>query len=353
MSISRLGRGGGKHRPCGNFVRLERLAAVALCAMIALAPVAVAKTLKVATVSPDGSAWMKVLREAGEEVQAATEGRVKLRYYPGGTQGDDTSVLRRMRAGQLHGGVLLTSAFSNIYGDLQAYNLPMIFRDLAEVDAVREKLDPVINAGFREHGFVSFGLAEVGMAYPMSTKRARTVEEARRLKVWIPQGDVGSARILEAFGIPPIPLPISEVLAGLQTGLIDAVTSPPVAALPLLWHTRLKYVLDLPLVYIYGTFVVSARSLRGIPEDDLATLERIMGEAVARVDRVNRADHDAARRTLEEQGLEFIALTAQEEAEWREYAAAAARNWVAKDVVSEGVYRQVAERLADVRASAH
>lgn len=336
MTISRLGAG--------------VVATAALCAMIA--PSAVAKTLKVATVSPDGSAWMKVLREAGDQVAAATEGRVTLRYYPGGVMGDDASVLRRVRAGQLHGGVLLTSAFSNIYSDLQAYNLPMVFRGLDEVDAVREKLDPVINEGFREHGFVSFGIAEVGMAYPMSTKHARTVKDARKLKVWIPQGDVGSARILEAFDIPPIPLPISEVLAGLQTGLIDAVTSPPVAALPLLWHTRLKYVLDLPLVYIYGTFVVSERSLRGMRDADVAILQRIMGEAVARVDRVNRADHDAARRTLEAQGLEFIALTAEEEADWREYAAAAARNWVAKDVISDGIYRQVTGRLAEIRGAA-
>jgi TRAP-type C4-dicarboxylate transport system substrate-binding protein len=324
-------------------------AALAVAALVAAGPAAVANTLKIATVSPDGSAWMRVLREAGGEVEAATEGRVKLRYYPGGVMGDDASVMRRVRAGQLHGGVMLTSAFANIYHDLQAYNLPMVFRDLGEVDAVREKLDAVITDGFREHGFVSFGIAEVGMAYPMSTKYARTVEQARKLKVWIPQGDVGSARILEAFDIQPIPLPISEVLAGLQTGLVDAVTSPPVAALPLLWHTRLKYVLDLPLVYVYGTFAVSERSLRGISQADVDVLQRIMEEGVARVDRLNRADHDAARRTLKEQGLEFIALSAEEEADWRAYAAAAARNWVANGVVSADVYRQVTERLAEVR----
>ena len=311
-----------------------------------------AKTLKIATASPAGSSWMQVLGDAAAEVDAATDGRVGFKFYPGGVMGDDTTVLRKMRAGQLHGGIVVTAVFGNLYTDIQAYNLPMVFRDLAEVDAVRETMDPMLIAGLAEAGFVAFGIAELGMAYAMSTKPARTVADARRLKVWAPQGDRPAARMLEAFRIAPIPLTIADVLGSLQTGLIDTVAAPPVAALPLFWHTRLKYVLDLPFMYVYGVFVVSERSLRGIAAADLAALQRIMGAAVVRVDKRNRADHDSAWQALENQGLEVIRLTPAEAAEWRSYARKAAAQWVADGIVSQPVYGALMKRLAEVRGQA-
>ncbi len=332
-------------------VRRGALAALLILALATAAPAGAVTTLKVATVSPDGSSWMRVLREAGGQVAAATEGRVRFKFYPGGVMGDDTSVLRRIRVGQLHGGIVTTPVFHNIYADIQVYNMPMAFRDLAEVDAVRETMDPVLVAGLAEAGFLAFGIAEVGMAYVMSTKAARTVEDGRRLKVWTPQGDIAAARAMEAFRIAPVPLTIADVLGGLQTGLVDTVTAPPVATVPLQWHTRLKYVLDLPLMYICGLFVVSESRLRGIEAADRATLERIMSEAVKHADRLNRADHDAAWQTLANQGLEFIRPTPAEVENWRRYATAASERLVAEGSVSEAMYARLLARLAKVRAA--
>lgn len=334
------------HRPS---MRRWLAVAGAVCAL-ALASSPAAKPLKIATVSPDGSSWMKTLRRAGENLDAATAGRLTLKFYPGGTMGDDASVLRRIRAGQLHGGLVLTTAFANIYPDVQVYNLPMVFRNLEEVDAVRKAMDPVLMSGFRDHGFLALGLSEVGMAYPMGTRRARSVAEARKLKVWAPQGDAAAVRMLRAFSISPIQMPIAEVLTGLSTGLIDTVASPPVATLPLLWHTRLKFVLDLPLMYVYGTLVVSERALRGVKSEDVAALERIVGDAMSESDRQNRADHDAARQVLADQGLAFIDLTATELADWRKNAAVARADWVDEGVISAGIHDAIVERLAEIRA---
>ena len=315
------------------------------------APAHAATTLKIATVSPDGSSWMKILRAAVQEVDAATEGRVRFKVYPGGVMGDDASVLRRMRVRQLHGGLVTAAVFNRIYHDVQIYNLPMAFRSLDEVDAVREVLDPLLVAGLAKAGFQVFGIAEVGMAYAMSTRPARTAADGRRLKVWTPQGDAAAARTLEAFGITPVPLTIADVLGGLQTGLIDTVAVPPVAAVPLLWHTRLKYVIDLPLMYIYGLFVVSERALRGLDPADRAVVRRIMGEAVAQADRNNRADHAAAWEALRSQGLERIRLTPAEVEDWRALAAAASDRWVQEGVVGREIYAALQERLAAVRAA--
>ena len=104
---------------------------------------ALGETLKIATVSPGGSATVRILKSAGKEIELLTEGRVNLKFYPGGVMGDDWSVLRKMRIGALHGAVMTTGVFNQIYTDVQVYNLPMQFRNLEEVDYVRDQLHTI------------------------------------------------------------------------------------------------------------------------------------------------------------------------------------------------------------------
>ena len=122
------------------------LAAVVTIGLL-LSGAAHAVTLKIATVSPEGSGWMKVLRKSGQEIADRTDGRVKLKFYPGGVMGDDKAVMRKIRIGQLHGAVLTTGPLIPLYKDIQLFNLTMTFRNLDEVDYVRSKLDDTVLAG--------------------------------------------------------------------------------------------------------------------------------------------------------------------------------------------------------------
>lgn len=309
-----------------------------------------AETFKIATISPDGSAGMKLLREGAQEVETATEGRVAFKFYPGGVMGDDWVVLRKIRVGQLQGGIVTTSVFNQLYSDIQLYNLPMRFRSLDEVDYVREKLDADLLAGLEDVGFVTFGLAEIGLAYAMSTKSTTSVHQAGRLKVWTPEKDVAALRMIAAFNISPIPLSIADVLAGLQTGLIDTVATPPVAAIALQWHTQLEYVLDLPLMYVYGLFVVSERRFKRVSEADQAVVRRIMGDAVRRIDERNRADHDATFNVLLNQGVKLLSPSVEEVAEWQGYADTAAASWVEDGIVSKEMYQRLQMELDGLRS---
>ena len=324
--------------------------AAVTCVLLAL-PTA-ATTFKIATLSPAGSTWMNILRAAAEEVDAATEGRVAFRFYPGGAMGDDWAVLRKIRAGQLHGGVVTTTVFNRIYSDVQLYNLPLVFRDLSEVDAVRAQLDQVLLAGMERNGFVAFGIAEVGMAYAMSQRPAVTLQAMRRAKVWSPEGDISVARALDTFGIAPIPLTVVDVLPGLQTGLIDTVASPPVAAVALQWHTQLDHVLDLPLMYVYGLLAVSERRFRRLSDADAAAVRRILGGAVAEADRQNRGDHDATMQVLISQGLKLEAPAPEELANWRRLGKQAEARWVREGIISNDLYQQLVAALAAARRKA-
>ncbi len=327
--------------------------AAALCGILLVAAAAPASAVvfKIATDAPDGSLWVSSLRSVAEQVAEHTEGRVTFKFYPGGVMGDDKAVMRKIRSGQLHGAVMTVGGLTRTYTDIQLYNMPMAFRSLDEVDHVRAHMDNTLLEGLEERGFVSFGIAEVGFAYAMSQEPIATLDEVRAQKVWVPDGDEGAARSLESFGIAPIPLSIADVLGGLQTGLIDAVTVPPVAAIVLQWHTQLDHVLDLPLLYIYGTLAVSKRQFDKISGADQAHLRRVMGELVREVNQQNRRDHERAVAVLEEQGLEWHAADPGVVVQWQDLADAASMELVEAGIVSGPLYDELLRLLSEYRES--
>ena len=312
---------------------------------------AVAETLKIATLSPEGSVWMNMLRSGGKEVETATEGRVSFKFYPGGVMGDDKAVLRKIRVGQLHGAVVTSGALVQTYPDIGLYSMPMAFRSGNEADHVRERMDAGLLAGLEEKGFVAFGIAEVGFAHAMSQAVITSVADARTLKVWVPDNDPGSAKAFGAFGIAPIPLPIADVLGGLQTGLIDSVATPPVAAIALQWHTQLEHVMDLPMVYVYGLLAVAGRAFERLEPADQAVVQRVMGGVVAAVDARSRSDHEQASSALRNQGLAWHETATAEREEWQRLADIASRRMVDEGFISSARYQEMLGHLEHYRTS--
>ncbi|MDA1076361.1 MAG: TRAP transporter substrate-binding protein DctP [Proteobacteria bacterium] len=328
------------------------LATAVTAAALLVAPLAQALTFKIATLSPDGSAWVKVLRQAAAEIERQTAGRVTFKFYPGGVMGDDKTVLRKIHVGQLHGAVITAGGLTQHYTDIQLYNLPMVFGSNEEVDYVRARMDPVLLAGLRANGFVAFGITEVGFAYAMAKKEFSSVADVRTQKVWVPDGDLGSARTLQAFEISPIPLSIADVLAGLQTGLIGGVAVPPVGAIALQWHTHLKHVLDLPLLYVYGLFTLSERQYSKVDQADQKIMSTEFTKAVNTVDADARRDHLRAISALKSQGLNWAPAPAAEVAEWQAYADRASVKMVEDGFVSEDLYVSLLQHLAELRDGA-
>ena len=317
----------------------------------ALAGASHAVVLKIATLSPEGSDWMKVLRQSAKEIDNQTSGRIKLKIYSGGVMGDDKAVMRKMRIGQLRGAVLTSGGLVNSYKDIGIYGLPMLFRDQAEVDSVRAQIDPALMAGMSEKGFIGFGLAGVGFAYPMSQIRATSVGEVRKMKIWTPDNDLGALTAFEAFEISPIPLPYGDVLMGLQTGLINGIAAPPVGTLVLQWHTQVSYALDLPLLYVYGSFVFSKKSFEKLSQTDRVIVSDILEEAVRRVDRSAKLDDLEAKEALARQDIEWLKPSDRDFEEWERLAAVSRSALVQDDYVSDSLYRQVLSILEKSRAS--
>lgn len=167
-----------------------------------------AKTFKIATISPEGSPWMQNIRAASKEIEEKTQGRVNFKFYPGGVMGDDPSVLRKIRIGQLHGGLLSGASIVKKNTDYQIYGLILKYRSQDEINHIRKHYDPIVQKGFEKDGFVALGLAETGFAYIMSADQpVSNVAQLRKRKVWVPANDPSSMEAITAFGVKPIPLP--------------------------------------------------------------------------------------------------------------------------------------------------
>jgi TRAP-type C4-dicarboxylate transport system substrate-binding protein len=273
--------------------------------------------IKIATVAPDGSRWMQQMRAGAEEVNARTQGRVAIKFYPGGVMGNDAQVLRKIRVGQLQGGAFTAGGLGERYGAVNLYGIPLLFRSLDEIDAVRAVLDPELAAGLDEAGFVTFGFIEGGFANLLANEPIRSIEDMRRKKVWVPEGDPISFMVMEKMGLSPAVLPVTDVLTGLQTGLIDIAFASPVAALVLQWHTKVKYITDIPVSYSMGIFAIEKSVYAGLSAADQETVREVMGRYIGGLDKEARDDNRRAAEVLAKSGLQTVSVNAADVEGWR------------------------------------
>ncbi len=180
---------------------------------------AVAQTLKIATLAPEGSFWMVEMRAAAKEIETRTEERVNFRFYGGGVQGNDKQVRRKMRIGQLHGATFTSGALSQFVPDLELYALPLVFNNMNEVLYVRERMDRQLRDLLEQNGLVNFGIAGAGVSYLMSNKPVRSLSDMSRQKTWVQEGDNISYSAFKALGVAPVIMPLTDVLTGRRSRL--------------------------------------------------------------------------------------------------------------------------------------
>ena len=290
---------------------------LSIIALILSAP-AMAVTLKVATVTPNGSQWMADMRAGAKEIKERTEGRVLIKYYGGGVKGDDTKVLGQIRIRQLQGGAFTPSALAAQYSDLNLYGMPLIFNSEEEAAFVRSRMDARLSAGLEEKGFVNFGFATSGFANIMSATPVSSLADLKGKRVWVPEGDTISVESMKALSLNPVTLPLTDVLTGLQTGLIDIVAIPPIVALLMQWHTKVKYVTRVPLVYTLGFMAIDKKTFEKISDQDQAVVRDVMGKLYQNFDEVNLVDNGLAFESLVKSGIEEVSFDAAEREKIRE-----------------------------------
>lgn len=325
---------------------------VLLVLLCGLALPAAARDLKVATILPAGSSWMTALQRGGKEVSRRTEGRVALKFYPGGVMGNDRSVFRKIRIGQLQGGIFTSGGLAGVCPDLGLYSFPLQFRNAAEVGYVRSRRDAGLVEKLAAVGLTSYGFAEGGFAMLLSNRPIRTLADLQGEKIWVPEGDAIGYRTMETLGLAPVTLPITDVMTGLETGLVTIVASSPVGALAFQWYTRVKYITDVPISYIFGTLVFDSRALQRLQAGDRAVLREVMSRIYREFDRTAHADNRAAQDALQQQGLTLVEVDPAEVESWRRKTVGLARQLREEGFYSPQLYDRIQQDLTAVRSGA-
>ncbi len=333
-------------------MKSKKLAAILVIAATALwGSPTVAQTLKIATLAPEGSSWMVQMRAGAKQVESATDGRVKLKFYGGGVQGNDKQVRRKMRIGQIHGGTFTSTSLAVFQADSILYSLPLQFSSMEEVLYVRERMDDKLRQLLEDSGYVNFGFASGGFGYLMSNKPMSKLADFEGQKVWLPENDRIDYEALRALGIAPVVMPMTDVLTGLQTNLLDSVSVSPVGAVVLQWHTRLRYITDLPLTYVYAALVITRKSFERLDTVDRTVVREIMEAIYKKLDDANVTDNEGAMQALINSGLQKVLPDDGQIPRWREIIFKSNRKMAEQGAFSVELLDELKQHLLAFRSS--
>ena len=286
--------------------RLQHIACSLLVVGAAAAAPAAAVTVKLASLAPDGSVWDLAIEEMGADWAEATDGRVRLRVYPGGVAGDEPDVVRKMRIGQLHAAALTVGGLTEIDDAFRVFAIPMFFDSYEELYYVIDRMTPEFSRRLEAQGYVLLNWAHAGWIHLFSTEPVTSLGQLKTTKLFVGAGDDRAVQWWKNSGYRPVPLATTDILTGLQTGMIQALPSPPLAALLLQWYKQAPNMLDLGLAPLVGATIVQKRVWQSIDEADRARLLAAAAELGEKLEREVPGQDAASVAEMEKRGLKVV-----------------------------------------------
>lgn len=266
-----------------------------------------AQEIKVGLLAPEGTTWALKMKEMAKEINEATGRKVSLRLYFGGAQGDEHDVLRKIRVGQLQGGVFTGKTLGEINGDVRVMEIPFNFNgDRAQAIKSLNHLEGFFNQGFIKNKFTNLGFFELGDVYFVSQKKTENLDALRGIKIWSWEGDRLVSTMIESMKLVSVPLPITDVMSSLSTGIIEAAYAPPMGIVAFQWNTRVSYLVNLPLSFSIGAFLVGDRVWKSISPEHQKLIQTISQKFVKEVNEANYQDNIKALEAMKALQIEFL-----------------------------------------------
>lgn len=283
------------------------------CSLTALA----ADQLRIGTMAPKNSLYHRELMAVGEAWRTA-QSDGKYRVYPDGSQGGEVDMVRRMRIGQLQGGLLSVAGLSEIEPSIAALQLmPLMFRSWEEVDHVREKLRPGMEQKFLEGGFVILAWGDAGWVRFFSKDPAVVPDDYKGMKFFAWGSESAQQEIMKSLGYTPVPLEVSDILPAIQTGMINAVPSTPYFALATQVYNSAPNMLDLNWAPIVGALVITRKAWDDMSPEAQAAVREAGAKAGANMRQQARKEVDDAVAAMQKRGLKVNTPNEAQMAEWR------------------------------------
>jgi TRAP-type C4-dicarboxylate transport system substrate-binding protein len=306
-------------------------------------------TIKFATVAPEGSTWINVMKEYDQAVRKESGGKMGFKIYAGGQQGDERDVLRKIKLGQLHAAGITGNGITGIAPKARILDTPFLFKSTNEADYVLKTFDADFDQAFKDGGYVLLGWAEVGFVYIYTNNPVAKPEDLRKTKMWMWEGDPVAEATFKSLNINPIPLSLSDVMTSLQTGMIDGVYSSPMAAVSLQWFTRVKYVFNLPLTDASGAVVISKKKYDALPSDMQDILLRNGKKYMAKLTDESRKENLKSIEVLKNKGLTVTPAPSAEVIKTYDELGKKARHLLVGKLYDENFVNKVEQSLVDFR----
>jgi TRAP-type C4-dicarboxylate transport system substrate-binding protein len=329
---------------------MKRLSIIIIFTCVIITSYAQQYTIKFASIAPEGSTWMNVMKEFDAVVRKESGGRVGFRMYPSGVQGDEKTVIRKIGVGQLHAAGFTGVGLGEIASKVRILDSPFLIRSSKEADNLYEIFDKELQQAFEAGGYILLGWAEVGFVYVFSNSPILKPDDIKSLKMWVWDGDPVAETAFRALNLRPIPLSIDNVRTSLQTGLINAFYTTPYAAISLQWYAQAKYMVDFPLTCSSGAVLISKKYFDNLPKDLQEILIRNGRFYMKKLTELGRRDNRSSLTELKKRGIIF---TSANEKEVQDYVAAGlrARRMLIGKMYDEEFMKRVEKAAEDFRES--
>jgi TRAP-type C4-dicarboxylate transport system substrate-binding protein len=309
--------------------------------------------IKLATLAPKDTSYHRILLEMGERWRKATDGHVNLVVYPGGTQGSEADIVKRMNVGELQAAMLSVGGLTEIDPAAAAVQeIPMLFRSLEEEAYVLDKLRPDLDRRLAAKGFVALFWGDSGWVRFFSRAQALRPDEFKSLRIFVTSsGSAKQMEIMRALGYKPVPLDVADALIQLQTGGVDAVPTLPLLALSGQYYTATKHMVELNWAPLVGAVVVTKQAWDRVPDGAREALVQAAADAGTKIQQASRQENDQAVATMAmRSGLQVHAVSQSLDREWRQFAESIYPR-IRGAMVPEDMFDQARQRVAEYRVS--
>jgi TRAP-type transport system periplasmic protein len=325
---------------------MNRLAlALALAATAASAQPPV--RIKLGTLAPQGSTWHQLLTSMAQDISKTSNGKVELKIYAGGTQGNEGEMIRKMSIGQLHAASITAIGLHEITPEPQAEDAPFMIDSYEEYDYVHEKIRGKLEDAIARRNFQVLHWGEVGFVYLFSTHPYRTPADFDKGKVFTWNGDPGAEAAWKAAGFHPVVLSSTDLVPSLTSGMINIVAQSPLYAYTTNLYSRANNMLNMHWGFLTGATVVRKDTWEKIPADLRQKVLEIAEDYGKRTRDDIRKQNDDAIAHMKKRGLNVVQPASVEE--WQK-AGEEANEVVRGKVVPAEIYDEVKKYRDEYRA---
>ena len=296
--------------------------------------------IKLATVAPEGTEYYNLLFEMGQRWQQETNGQIQLRIYPNGVVGGERDTIRKMRVGQIQASAMSSIGLAELTDQIQAFTLPMGFKNYDEIDRVKNVMFGDISEGLSQSGFKLLFLVHIGWVYWFSTEEISVPQDLMDAKIYTTGGDYVTVELFKKFGFNAIPVSETDILTSLQTGMINSMQTVPILSLSSGWSALMPNMLDLKWGAFVGAVIVDERVWKKIKPEHQKIMMDIAQDIGKKYQKSGREMEKKAIDVMQQYGMKIKKPSEEEIAIWNDF-----KDEITPDVIDTYLTNEIYEKV--------